>query len=102
MARRKQRDTRKLALLVWVLAGVVVLQVGSLVFGRQGLLQASALNNRLERLSAEASLRIARNDSLNQDFQGLRHDPRVLEAVARQKLGVVAGDEFLFRFSHSP
>ena len=102
MARRKQQDTRKLALLVWVLAGVFVLQVGSLVFGRHGLRRADDLNNRLERLSAEASLRIARNDSLYQDFQGLRNNPRVLEAVARQKLGVVADDEFLFRFSHSP
>ncbi|MFQ5479212.1 MAG: septum formation initiator family protein [Candidatus Binatia bacterium] len=99
MAQRKKKSAKRMEAVVWILGAVVFIQVCTLVFGKLGIRHMFALRTRFERLSGEASTRIARNRELYRRLERLRYDNRALDARARRTLSVVGKDEILYRFT---
>lgn len=73
-----------------------------ILFGNHGIRQFLKLSAKLEQRSAEAHSRIVRNRLLLEHRNGLETDKRVLEQVARTRLGVAGEDEVVFVFRSKP
>ncbi len=76
-----------LAVAVW--AGIFFLQMHRDL----SVLRAQEAANQRRLNEAQAKL-----DSQQKYLDELRHDPEVVEAVIRRKLGYIRGQEFIFRF----
>lgn len=85
---------RKAATLVSVV-GLVALVVGSL-FGDHGVLRLVEHRDEVRRLAAEVEALRAENGRLAVEIQALREDPRAVEKIAREELGLVRPGETLF------
>lgn len=96
VARTKRVKQRKALLAVlWTLSAAFLYGI---LFGDHGMREFASLRSRLDARSAEAHHRIVRNHRLLDHLEGLRDDPRVLEQVARTRLGVAGDDEIVFVF----
>lgn len=84
-----------LALLFSLLAGVIALTT---VFGNNGVLHLLQLSRQHDALSERAFLVVGHNKRLRRMIVRLRQDDRYLEAVAREKLGLVRDQEVVYRF----
>ncbi len=84
-----------LALLFSLLATVIALTT---VFGNSGVLHLLQLRRQHEALSDRAFLVVGQNKRLRQKIVRLRQDDTYLEAVARDKLGLVRDHEVVYRF----
>ncbi|MBM3752128.1 MAG: septum formation initiator family protein [Acidimicrobiia bacterium] len=95
----RERRRRLIRYAVWVVSGV--LMVNALV-GEKGYL--ATLQARQEQERAEASLyRLrAENARLQHEAERLRRDPNMLEAVARQELGLIRPGETLITLRDRP
>jgi cell division protein FtsB len=85
---------RKAATLGSVLA-LVALVVGSL-FGDRGILYLFAQQERTEALRREIADLRAQNASLAGEIRALRSDPRAIERLARESLGLARDGETVF------
>lgn len=68
------------------------------VFGDKGFVD-------LNRMKKEMAIIVKKNESLNHEnlalyrrINRLKNDPEFIENIARQELGMVAKDEFIFKF----
>ncbi len=68
-----------------------------IVFGNRGLMDNQRLKEKLSELRAENSRFEAVNNSLKREVVLLREDPRYIEAVARNELGMVKKGDLLYR-----
>jgi cell division protein FtsB len=108
MVMREERRTeqrglrRKAALLASVLA-IIALVVGSL-FGDRGILQLMAQRQRSLELAHEIEEIRAENLRLAAEIRALRTDPRAIERIAREQLGLARPGEtvFLIRDADAP
>ena len=73
----------------------------SVLAGRNGATQLVSLRAERQRLGREAVALIERNAALRDEIQHLQSDDGYLEAYARRQLGLVRGDEVVYRF-HRP
>jgi cell division protein FtsB len=81
-----------------VLASVIVLialVVGSF-FGDRGFLNLVAERARTQDLAREVDGLRAENEQLNTEIHALRSDPRAIERIAREELGLARPDELVF------
>ena len=85
---------RKAATLASIIA-LVALVVGSL-FGDRGLLQLMDQRQRAEALAGEIEELQAENARLAAEIAALRSDPRAIERLAREELGLVRAGETVF------
>ncbi len=74
----------------------------AIVLGNHGIQRYYTLERTLSARSQKASQRLERNHSLLERLHRVRSDRRVLEEVARSKLGVVGKDELVFLFRSAP
>ncbi len=82
---------------------LIILVVGFfIVFGNRGLVDNQRLKEKLSELRAENSRFETVNNSLKREVVLLREDPRYIEAVARNELGMVKKGDLLYRLMESP
>ena len=93
---------RKAAVLFSVIV-FIALVVGSL-FGDGGILQLWQERSRTEALEREIERLRVRNSQLAKEIRALRSDPRAVERLAREELGLARPGEtvFLIREETSP
>ena len=83
---------------VWVLGTVialVALGVGS-VFGDRGILSMLGEREKVEALQTELDALRAENARLSAEITDLRTNPRAIERLAREELGLARADETVF------
>ena len=85
---------RKAATLASIIA-LVALIVGAL-FGDRGLLHLIDQRHRAEALAGEVEELEAENARLATEITALRSDPRAIERLAREELGLVRAGETVF------
>jgi len=92
MAEVHQAPRRWIARTVWLLAAVVW---GYVAVGPNGWLDLRGLRGENARLAAEAADLAAENAAMRTEIEAIKHDPRRLEMLARQELGMLRPDEYL-------
>jgi cell division protein FtsB len=85
---------------------IAVLALASLlffiIFGEHGLIDLSSLKNERNQLSAKSEQLTVKNLSLSVEIDRLKHDPKYIESVARQELGMVGEDELILKPRRMP
>jgi len=93
--RREQRGLRRKAALLASVIAIIALVVGSL-FGDRGILQVMAQRQRALELAREIEDIRAENVRLAAEIRALRTDPRAIERIAREQLGLARPGETVF------
>ena len=101
--RTEQRGLRRKAALLASVIAIIALVVGSL-FGDRGILQLLAQRQRALDLAREIEEIRAENGRLAAEIHALRTDPRAIERIAREQLGLARPGEtvFLIRDADAP
>ena len=96
------------SLLVWWRSGGAVLSMGllaaivtvaaSALAGSDGLSRWLLLRAERQAIGEEAVRRLQDNAALRAEISRLRSDPKYLESLARERLGLVRPDEMVYRF----
>ncbi len=100
-AARSEPSLRRRAATLASLLALIALVVGSL-FGDRGLLHLMAQRERAERLQAEIEELRAENGRLATEILALRRDPRAIERLAREQLGLARPGELVFLIREEP
>jgi cell division protein FtsB len=93
--RNEQRGLRRKAALLASVIAIIALVVGSL-FGDRGILQLMAQRQRALDLAHEIEDIRAENVRLAAEIHALRTDPRAIERIAREELGLARPGETVF------
>jgi cell division protein FtsB len=83
-----------------ILAAIVTVAASALV-GSDGLSRLLMLRSERQELGEEAVRRLQENAALRAEISRLRSDPKYLESLARERLGLVRPDEMVYRFLDS-
>jgi len=73
-----------------------------IVFGEHGLLDLSILKKERDQLSEKNDRLSHQNLSLSVEIDRLKHDPKYIENIARQELGMVGKDELILKPQRLP
>lgn len=92
---------RRKALTLASVIAVVALVTGSL-FGDRGFLHLVGQQRRAEALAREIEELRAENGRLAAEIAALRSDPRAIERLAREELGLAAPGETVFLLRDAP
>lgn len=68
-----------------------------IIFGEHGLLDLNTLKNERDQLAEKSEQLTRKNLSLSVEIDRLKHDPKYIENVARQELGMVGEDELILK-----
>lgn len=90
-----ETSLRKKAATLFCVIVVLALAVGSL-FGDRGILQLVDQKERAARLAQDLDALRAENLRLAEEIQALRTDPRAIERLAREELGLIGPGETVF------
>lgn len=83
----------------WVAFGAgLTLVLLLLLTGQKSLLKVMALYREQRHLVVQTEELKAENQRLHQQIDDLKHDPRAIERIAREELGMVQEDEIVYRF----
>lgn len=80
-----------------LLAAIVTVAASTLV-GSDGLSRLLVLRAERQGIGEEAVRRLQDNAALRAEISRLRSDPKYLESLARERLGLVRPDEMVYRF----
>lgn len=92
---RPESSLRKKAATLFCIIVVLALAVGSL-FGDRGILQLVDQKERAAKLAQDLEELRAENLRLAAEIQSLRTDPRAIERLAREELGLARPGETVF------
>ena len=81
-----------------VFSFIAILLFAWLNFGRNGLAELYKIQKEKERCLAVLSDLREKNELLSAEIRRLRGDPKYLESVAREELGLVRENEIIYRF----
>jgi cell division protein FtsB len=98
---RPESSLRKKAATLFCVILVLALAVGSL-FGDRGILQLVDQKERAAELARELDDLRAENLRLAAEIQSLRTDPRAIERLAREELGLARPGETVFLIRDEP
>jgi cell division protein FtsB len=73
-----------------------------IIFGEHGLIDLNSLKNEKNQLSEKSEQLTRKNLSLSIEIDRLKHDPKYIENVARQELGMVGEDELILKPRNVP
>ena len=82
----------------YILLGVVLFMGGLIVFGEKGLTDYFSLRGKMQALKKENSIIHHENASLRKKIVQLQSDPRSIESIARNDLGMVRKGDIVYRF----
>jgi cell division protein FtsB len=68
-----------------------------IIFGDQGLADLQLMKKRRDHLSKTNQGMAQKNLSLHKEIHRLKHDPKFIENIARQELGMIGKDEIIFK-----
>jgi len=85
------------ALPIGILA-IAATSVPVMILRAEGLARMQGLQHELDQAHEENAQLRRDVDSLRADVQGLRDDPRAVEKIARDELGLVRKSEIVFQF----
>lgn len=80
-----------------LLVAIVTVAASALV-GSEGVNRLLLLRGERQELGEAAVRRLQDNAALRAEIARLRSDPKYLEALARERLGLVRPDEMVYRF----
>lgn len=83
--------------LVFVLAGLLLLTQYQLWFGEGGVLEVRRLKAAVETQQAENARLTQRNDALEADVEDLKSGLEGIEERARRELGMIKNDEVFYQ-----
>jgi cell division protein FtsB len=86
------------AVLTAGLLAAIVTVAASALAGSDGVNRLLLLRGERQALGEEAVRRLQENAALRAEIARLRSDPKYLEALARERLGLVRPDEMVYRF----
>ena len=98
---RQDTGLRRKALGLASILALIALVVGAL-FGDRGMLRLVAQRERTQALYAEIETLRTENGRLAQEIRALRSDPRAVEEVAREQLGLARPGETVFLIHEEP
>jgi cell division protein FtsB len=93
---------RRCKILVSLIAMAILGFMGVILFGDSGLMELRRLRLAHQQLIEENSVLTRDNMHLCRTIDRLQNDPRYIENVARQELGMVRKNEFIFTFGSGP
>ncbi|MDH3882866.1 MAG: septum formation initiator family protein [Desulfobacterales bacterium] len=73
-----------------------------IIFGEHGLIDLNILKKERDQLAEKNEQRSRQNLSLSVEIDRLKHDPKYIENIARQELGMVAEDELILKPQRLP
>ena len=68
-----------------------------IIFGEHGLIDLNSLKKERDQLVEKSEQLTRKNLSLGVEIDRLKHDPKYIENVARQELGMVGEDELILK-----
>ena len=68
-----------------------------IIFGEHGFIDLNILKKERDQLSEKNEQLSHENLSLSVEIDRLKHDPKYIENIARQELGMVAEDELILK-----
>ncbi|MEJ2727988.1 MAG: septum formation initiator family protein [Deltaproteobacteria bacterium] len=89
--------TRKQSVFLSVAVLVLVSLLFFIIFGEHGLIDLNSLKNERNQLTVKSEQLTLKNHSLSVEIDRLKHDPKYIENVARQELGMVGEDELILK-----
>jgi cell division protein FtsB len=92
---RSEPRTRMRAWVLGTAIALIALAVGS-VFGDRGILSMVAEREKTKAMRSELDSLRAENARLAQEIADLRQNPRAIEKLAREELGLARPDETVF------
>jgi cell division protein FtsB len=79
---------------------IILLVVGFLIlFGKKGLIDNYKMQHRVAELSTTNQQMLKENSRLKQEILLLRKDPKYIERLARNELGMVKKGDIIYRMS---
>ena len=92
---RSEPRTRMRAWVLGTVIALIALAVGS-VFGDRGILSMVGEREKIEALRGELDALRSENARLSAEITDLRQNPRAIERLAREELGLARPDETVF------
>lgn len=89
--------TRKQNLFLSIAVLVLFSLLFFIFFGEHGLIDLNTLKNERAQLSEKSEKLTRQNLLLSVEIDRLMHDPKYIENVARQELGMVGEDELILK-----
>ena len=89
--------TRKQSLFLSIAVLVLVSLLFFIIFGEHGLIDLNFLKNERTQLTEKSEKLTLKNHLLSVEIDRLKHDPKYIENVARQELGMVGEDELILK-----
>ena len=101
MAKRRRRARKRplgRRILIWGVVAFVTVTLTRALVGEKGLLAVWQHRREVASIEHEIDRLKVQNEDLGDEIQSLRNDPRAVEGVAREELGLVHPDEYLILF----
>jgi cell division protein FtsB len=73
-----------------------------IIFGEHGFLDLNTLKKERDQLAEKNEQLSHQNLSLSVEIDRVKHDPKYIENIARQELGMVAEDELILKPQRLP
>jgi cell division protein FtsB len=89
--------TRKQSVFLSIVVLALAFLLFFIIFGEHGLIDLNSLKNERNQLAEKSEQLTLKNLSLSVEIDRLKHDPKYIENVARQELGMVGEDELILK-----
>jgi len=94
--------TRKQSIFISVAVFLLFSLLFFIIFSEHGLVDLNMLKKERDQLAEKNELLGRENLSLSAEIDRLQHDPKYIENIARQELGMVGRDEIILKPQSSP
>jgi cell division protein FtsB len=94
--------TRKQSIFISIAVLALFSLLFFIIFGEHGLIDLNTLKNERNQLAEKSEQLTRKNLSLSVEIDRLKHDPKYIENVARQELGMVGEDELILKSRSMP
>jgi cell division protein FtsB len=98
----QEKMTRKQNIFISVAVFLLCSLLFFIIFSEHGLVDLSMLKKERDQLAEKSELLSRENLSLSAEIDRLQHDPKYIENIARQELGMVGRDELILKPQSSP
>ena len=89
--------TRKQSVFLSIAVLALISLLFFIIFGEHGLIDLNSLKNERDQLSTKSEQLTRKNLAPSVEIDRLKHDPKYIENVARQELGMVGEDELILK-----
>ena len=97
-----EKMSRKQSILIFVAVSLLFSLLFFIIFSDQGLVDLNTLKKERDQLVEKNELLNHENLSLSDEIDRLQNDPKYIENIARQELGMVGRDELILKPQSSP